>query len=122
MSENNQAALFAHDVRKEYGEVVALHDLRLEVRRGELVALVGPNGAGKSTFLRCAAGLLEPSDGILLATGSQTASMTHVFDGADDPQAEEWRRTVAEAAVAASQAARAVTPVPSVGAEGGKHD
>jgi acyl-CoA thioesterase len=62
------------------------------------------------------------SDGILLATGSQTASMTHVFDGADDPQAEEWRRTVAEAAVAASQAARAVTPVPSVGAEGGKHD
>ena len=75
MSENNQAALFAHDVRKEYGEVVALHDLRFEVRRGELVALVGPNGAGKSTFLRCAAGLLEPSDGILLVEGRRAGSI-----------------------------------------------
>jgi acyl-CoA thioesterase len=59
------------------------------------------------------------SDGVLLATGSQTASMTHVFDGADDPQAEEWRRSVAQAAVAASQAARSVPRVP---AEGAKHD
>jgi ABC-type multidrug transport system ATPase subunit len=69
------AALFAHDVRKEYGEVVALHDLRLEVTRGELVALVGPNGAGKSTFLRCAAGLLETSDGILLVEGRRAGSI-----------------------------------------------
>jgi acyl-CoA thioesterase len=39
-------------------------------------------------------------DGVLLATGSQTASMTHVFDGADDPQMEEWRRSIVEAAEA----------------------
>jgi len=37
-------------------------------------------------------------DGVLLATGSQTASMTHVFDGADDPQMEEWRREIVRAA------------------------
>jgi acyl-CoA thioesterase len=37
-------------------------------------------------------------DGVLLATGSQTASMTHVFDSADDPAMEEWRRSIAEAA------------------------
>jgi acyl-CoA thioesterase len=36
--------------------------------------------------------------GALLATGSQTASMTHVFDGADDPQLEEWRRSIVRAA------------------------
>ena len=63
------------DVRKEYGDVVALHDLRIEVARGELVALVGPNGAGKSTFLRCAAGLLEPSDGVLLVEGRPAGSI-----------------------------------------------
>jgi ABC-2 type transport system ATP-binding protein len=68
-------ALFAHDVRKEYGDVIALHDLQLEVARGELVALVGSNGAGKSTFLRCASGLLEPSDGILLVEGRRAGSM-----------------------------------------------
>jgi len=38
------------------------------------------------------------SDGALLATGSQTASMTHVFDSADDPQMDEWRRSIARAA------------------------
>jgi acyl-CoA thioesterase len=37
-------------------------------------------------------------DGALLATGSQTASLTHVFDGPDDPQMEQWRRQIAEAA------------------------
>jgi len=37
-------------------------------------------------------------DGALLATGSQTASMTHVFDGPDDPQMEEWRRSIARTA------------------------
>jgi acyl-CoA thioesterase len=36
-------------------------------------------------------------DGVLLATGSQTASMTHVFDSADDPAMEEWRRSIVEA-------------------------
>ena len=38
------------------------------------------------------------SEGALLATGSQTASMTHVFDSADDPHMEEWRREIARAA------------------------
>jgi acyl-CoA thioesterase len=42
------------------------------------------------------------SDGALLATGSQTASMAHVFDGPDDPRMEEWRRSIA-AAVAAGR-------------------
>jgi acyl-CoA thioesterase len=38
------------------------------------------------------------SDGALLATGSQTASMTHVFDGPDDPQMAQWHRSIADAA------------------------
>jgi acyl-CoA thioesterase len=42
-------------------------------------------------------------EGALLATGSQTASMTHVFDGADDPQMEEWRRSIVRAAAAAGE-------------------
>jgi hypothetical protein len=46
------------------------------------------------------------SDGALLATGSQTASMTHVFDGPDDPQMAEWHRSIADAAAAAGRGAR----------------
>ena len=55
--------LAAHGVGRRYGDHVALHPTDLEVRAGEVVALVGPNGAGKSTLLALLAGALPPSDG-----------------------------------------------------------
>lgn len=57
---------------KRYGERVALAPLDLDVRAGEVVALVGPNGAGKSTTLRILAGIIRPSGGTA-AVGGQDA-------------------------------------------------
>jgi ABC-type nitrate/sulfonate/bicarbonate transport system ATPase subunit len=54
-------------VRREKREVV--HDVSLELRRGELVALLGPNGAGKSTLLDALAGALEPATGSVTRHG-----------------------------------------------------
>ena len=53
-------------VRKEYAGAVAVDDLSLAVRRGELLVLVGPSGCGKSTTLRMANRLVEPSSGRIL--------------------------------------------------------
>jgi ABC-type multidrug transport system ATPase subunit len=67
--------LVADDLTKEYGDVVALADFKLSVEPGELVALVGHNGSGKSTFLRLVAGLLEPTDGVLVVANSPAGSL-----------------------------------------------
>ena len=45
-----------------YGSIKALHSISLEVKSGEIVALIGANGAGKSTTLRTISGLLKPSN------------------------------------------------------------
>lgn len=45
-----------------YGSIKALHSISLEVKTGEIVALIGANGAGKSTTLRTISGLLKPSN------------------------------------------------------------
>jgi branched-chain amino acid transport system ATP-binding protein len=51
------------DVHARYGAIVALHGVSIDVRDGELVALVGANGAGKSTLLSTIAGVLRPHQG-----------------------------------------------------------
>jgi ABC-2 type transport system ATP-binding protein len=69
------AIVVADGLTKEYGDVVALEDFDLKVNPGELVALVGHNGSGKSTFLRLVAGLLEPSDGVLVVANAPAGSL-----------------------------------------------
>jgi multiple sugar transport system ATP-binding protein len=63
VTEEPMATLALRGVRKEYGKLVALDGLDLEVGDGEFFVLLGPSGAGKTTTLKCVAGLEEPTRG-----------------------------------------------------------
>jgi len=54
------------NLTKQYGSFVAVDDISLEVKGGELFGLLGPNGAGKTTTLRMIAGILRPNGGRVL--------------------------------------------------------
>ena len=56
-------------VRKEFGSFVALHDVSLGVRQGELICFLGPSGCGKTTLLRIVAGLEVQTSGTLVQAG-----------------------------------------------------
>jgi len=58
-------------LRKSFGGVHALRDVRLAVRAGEVLALLGENGAGKSTLIKIITGLYQPDAGEILLDGRQ---------------------------------------------------
>ncbi len=63
-------------IRKEYPGVVALKDVTLELKAGEILALIGENGAGKSTLIKCCSGAVIPTSGKIIVNGREFSSMT----------------------------------------------
>jgi ABC-type branched-subunit amino acid transport system ATPase component len=59
---------------KTYREIVALQDVSLSVREGEVLGLIGPNGAGKTTLFECMAGVLPADSGRLSIGGQEIAT------------------------------------------------
>jgi ABC-2 type transport system ATP-binding protein len=58
-------------VTKRYGRFTAVHELDLEVKRGELFGFLGPNGAGKTTTIRMVTGILRPTAGAITVAGRE---------------------------------------------------
>ena len=67
MSEN---VLRLENITMQFGGVVAVNDLSMEVNKGEIVALIGPNGAGKTTAFNCITGVYEPTNGRVSFNGA----------------------------------------------------
>ena len=65
MSERNHV-LQMENITMQFGGVVAVNNLSLEVNEGEIVALIGPNGAGKTTAFNVITGVYQPTNGQVL--------------------------------------------------------
>ena len=71
----NEVVLSAQKLNTFYGKSHILNDATLEVRKGEIVALLGRNGAGKSTFLKSLAGLVPPKTGSIVFEGREIVGL-----------------------------------------------
>ncbi len=61
----SEKVLSVQDVTMQFGGVVAVNNLSLEVHKGEIVSLIGPNGAGKTTAFNVITGVYAPTNGIV---------------------------------------------------------
>ena len=59
----SETVLKVDDLTMQFGGVVAVDNLSVEVKKGEIVALIGPNGAGKTTAFNCITGVYQPTNG-----------------------------------------------------------
>ncbi|MGA9139166.1 MAG: ABC transporter ATP-binding protein [Methanocella sp.] len=74
MALNDNPAVKLTNVTKRYGDLTAVDNLNLEIKRGEVLGLLGPNGSGKSTTMKMMLGLIAPTSGTVNVLGYNVAS------------------------------------------------
>ena len=75
----NNSMITIKNVNKTYNNLTALHDVSLDIKQGEFIALVGMSGGGKSTLLRLIAGLEQPTNGSVQINSNDTKSLIRVM-------------------------------------------
>src|ERR671915_1550660 len=79
MMANDTPLMEARGVSKYFGRVIALEDISMDVKAGQVTCLLGDNGAGKSTLIKVFSGVHQPTKGAMLIEGEET-----VFDSPRD--------------------------------------
>ena len=69
MMDERKVVLKLSDLTMQFGGVVAVDNLNLDVHKNEIVGLIGPNGAGKTTAFNCITGVYEPTNGSIEING-----------------------------------------------------
>ena len=73
---NNEVLLSVRDLKKSFGDHEVLKGINLDVKKGEVIAVIGPSGCGKSTFLRCLNCMEDPTSGSIIFDGVDIADMS----------------------------------------------
>ena len=75
---NEGSALRLHNISKIYPGTVALHNVDLDVKKGEVHGIIGKNGAGKSTLVGIIAGIIEPTGGEIYVGNKKFEALTRI--------------------------------------------
>ncbi|MDH5313643.1 MAG: ATP-binding cassette domain-containing protein [Actinomycetota bacterium] len=100
------------DLHARHGDSTVLRAIDLEVRRGEVVAIMGRNGAGKTTLLRSIAGVHEPSRGVVAVDGRAPTPGVDVALCPQEPEVVLFAETVADE-VSSTRTARGLSDDPA---------
>ena len=68
-----------NNISKFFGKVIALKNVTMKLKKGEIMCLLGDNGAGKSTLIKTLAGVHKPDEGQIIIEDKKT-----IFDGPKD--------------------------------------
>ena len=74
--QDNEPIVSCNDLYKDYGNLVALDGIDLEITKGKIVGLLGPNGSGKTTLIKILCGLLTADDGVAKICGEKIGYKT----------------------------------------------
>ncbi len=77
MAESTTPIISMRSITKRFGGVTALQDVDLDVRAGEVLAIVGDNGAGKSTLIKILTGVYQPTSGEMTMNGAPLVMTSH---------------------------------------------
>lgn len=84
---NTEPVIKIRQLKIAFGDKVVLNDLDLDVREGEILAVIGPSGTGKSTIMKVLTGLLPPTAGSVIIEGQET-------NGYDDDRWDALRKSM----------------------------
>ena len=76
---SEEPVIVAEHLSRRFGKMVAVRDVSLRVKRGEIFGVLGPNGAGKSTTIRMLCGILDPSGGKGRVVGYDIATQSELI-------------------------------------------
>ncbi len=77
---NQEPIIILQDVCKSFGDFQALHNINLQVNKGERIVVCGPSGSGKSTMIRCINRLEEHDSGKIIVSGRELTSTVKDID------------------------------------------
>jgi ABC-2 type transport system ATP-binding protein len=75
---SNETVIKISDVKQQFGNFVALADINIDIKKGEIVGLLGPSGSGKTTLVKATVGMFKPTKGQITVLGGKMPSLSVV--------------------------------------------